>query len=153
MRITAKVDYAVRALCELAARSGDVRPVKGEVLAQAQEIPQSFLENILAECKRGGLLITQRGQEGGYRFARPPGQISVADVIRVVEGPLADVRGERPETLAYTGAATVLTEVWLATRANLRAVLEHVTIADIAAGELPGFVAGILADPDTRQRR
>jgi Rrf2 family protein len=146
VRITAKVDYAVRAMCELAARAGG--PVRGEVLATSQGIPQSFLENILHELKRAGLVATQRGVDGGYRLAKPAATITVADIIRAVEGPLADVRGTRPEGLEFDGPARSLREVWLAVRANLRAVLERVTVADIASGELPPFIDEVLADPE-----
>jgi Rrf2 family protein len=146
VRITAKVDYAVRAMCELAARGGG--PVRGETLAKGQDIPQSFLENILHELKRAGLVQTQRGVDGGYRLARPAKTISVADIIRAVEGPLADVRGTRPESLEFEGSARALRDVWLAVRANLRAVLERVTVADIAADDLPPSVRKVLADPE-----
>jgi Rrf2 family protein len=146
VRITAKVDYAVRAMCELAGHGGG--PVRGELIAAGQSIPQSFLENILHELKRAGLVATQRGVDGGYRLAKPAAEITVADIIRAVEGPLADVRGTRPESLAFEGSAAALRDVWLAVRANLRAVLERVTVADIATGELPPFIAEILADPE-----
>ena len=157
MRITAKVDYAVRAMCELAGQGGG--PVRGERLRRAQAIPQSFLENILHELKRAGLVATQRGVDGGYRLAKPADEITVADIIRAVEGPLADVRGSRPDSLTYDGAAVPLRDVWLAVRANLRAVLEHVTVADIAEDHLPELVPKLLADPEavtpplTEQRR
>ena len=146
MRITAKVDYAVRAMCELATHDGT--PRRGELIATAQAIPQSFLENILHELKRAGLVATQRGVDGGYRLAKPAREITVADIIRAVEGPLADVRGARPETLAFDGAAAPLRDVWLAVRANLRAVLEGVTVADIAEDHLPPFIPELLADPE-----
>jgi Rrf2 family protein len=146
VRITAKVDYAVRAMCELAGEGGG--PVRGERLASGQSIPQSFLENILHELKRAGLVATQRGVDGGYRLAKPASEISVADIIRAVEGPLADVRGARPDSLAYEGSAKPLRDVWLAVRANLRAVLEHVTVADIAEDHLPELVPELLADPE-----
>ena len=146
MRISAKADYAVRAAVELAA-AGD-RTVKGETLAQAQEIPLRFLENILAELRHAGLVRSQRGSEGGYALARPAAEITVADVIRAVEGPLASVRGERPESVAYAGAAEPLSRVWIAVRANLRGVVEHVTLADVAAGQLPAVVSTLADDPD-----
>ncbi len=146
MRITAKVDYAVRAMCELAGRGE--RPLRGELIAQAQGIPQSFLENILHELKRAGLVATQRGVDGGYRLAKRADEISVADIIRAVEGPLADVRGMRPETLSFEGAAAPLRDVWLAVRVNLRAVLEGVTVADIAEDHLPAVVADLVRDPE-----
>ncbi len=147
MRISAKVDYAVRAMCELAAHGGDA-PLKAEQMAAAQEIPLSFLENILVDLKRAGIVRSLRGQVGGYRLARPAEAVSVADIIRAVEGPLADVRGVRPEALAYAGPARALRDVWLANRVGVRRVLEHVTIADVVAGELPPDVRGLLDDPE-----
>ena len=150
MRVTAKVDYAVRALVELAAAGGTV---KGERIAQAQSIPLKFLENILSELRRAGIVGSQRGAEGGYRLSRPAAEVSVADVIRAVEGPLADVHGTPPEDLQPPGAAAPVREVWLATRAALRSVLEVVTIEDIATGSLPAIVADLLADPAAWARR
>jgi Rrf2 family protein len=147
MRVSAKVDYAVRAGVELAA-AADTRPVKGERIAQSQQIPLKFLENILLELKHAGLVQSQRGAEGGYWLARAPEEISLADVIRAVEGPIANVRGLRPEQVEYRGAAEELRGVWIAVRANLRAVLEAVTLADVAAGRLPDDVARIAADPE-----
>ena len=147
MRVSAKVDYAVRAGAELASASGS-GPVKGEAIARAQAIPLKFLENILLDLKHAGLVQSQRGAEGGYWLAREPAKISVADVIRAVEGPIANVRGERPEQVEYAGAAEALREVWIAVRGNLRAVLETVTLADVAAGALPDDVRRIAADPD-----
>jgi len=150
MRVTAKVDYAVRAGAELAAASGE-GPVKGERIAQSQQIPLKFLENILLELKHAGLVQSQRGAEGGYWLAHPADEISRADVSSAVEGPIANVRGERPEQVAYAGAAEPLREVWIAVRGNLRAVLENVTLADVAAGNLPDEVSRIAADPDAWQ--
>jgi Rrf2 family protein len=147
VRISAKVDYAVRALCEIAARSGDV-PVKADEIARAQDIPHSFLENILVDLRRAGFVRSLRGQVGGYRMAASPSAITIADVIRAVEGPLADVRGVRPESLEFNGSATALRDVWLATRVGLRRVLEHVTIADVVSGEIPADVHALLDDPD-----
>ena len=146
MRVSAKVDYALRACAELAA-AGD-GPVKGDRLAQAQQIPLKFLENILLDLKHAGLVHSQRGAEGGYWLARPPAEIPLAEVIRAVEGPIANVRGLRPEQVEYEGSAAPLRDVWIAVRANLRAVLEVVTLADLAAGRLPDEVAAIAADPD-----
>jgi Rrf2 family protein len=146
MRVSAKVDYALRACAELAA-AGD-GPVKGDRLAQAQEIPLKFLENILLDLKHAGLVQSQRGAEGGYWLSLSPEEISLADVIRAVEGPIANVRGLRPEQVEYAGTAAPLRDVWIAVRANLRAVLEVVTLADVAAGRLPDEVAVIAADPD-----
>ena len=146
MRLSAKADYAIRAAAELAA-AGD-GPVKGERLASAQDIPPKFLENILLDLKHAGLVQSQRGAEGGYWLARPPEEIALADIIRAVEGPIANVRGLRPEQVEYNGAAKPLRDAWIAVRANLRAVLEHVTLADLAAGRLPDEVARIAADPE-----
>jgi Rrf2 family protein len=150
MRVSAKVDYAVRAGAELAAAAGS-GPIKGDRIAQSQEIPLKFLENILLDLKHAGLIQSQRGAEGGYWLAQAPEEISLADVIRAVEGPIANVRGSRPERVAYSGAAEQLRDVWVAVRANLRAVLETVTLADLAAGRLPDEVAAIAADPDAWQ--
>jgi Rrf2 family protein len=147
MRVSAKVDYALRASAELAAAAGGV-PQKGDRIARAQKIPLKFLENILLDLKHAGLVQSQRGAEGGYWLAKEPADISVADVIRAVEGPIANVRGERPEQVEYAGAAEALREVWIAVRGNLRAVLETVTLADVAAGELPDEVRRIASDPD-----
>ena len=140
MRITAKADYAVRAAVELAAAEKTGKPVKGEYLARQQDIPQNFLENILTELRRSGIIRTRRGADGGYQLARPAAEITVADVLRAVEGPLAAVQGIRPDQLAYGGAAERLPEVWVALRASLRDVLEHVSLADIARGRLPAVV-------------
>jgi Rrf2 family protein len=142
VRITAKADYAVRAAVELASAEAAAPgvPVKGELLSRRQGIPQNFLENILTELRRAGLVRTRRGAEGGYQLARSAAEITVADVLRAVEGPLAAVQGVRPDELAYSGAAERLPEVWVALRASLRDVLEHVTVADIARGRLPAVV-------------
>lgn len=153
MRVSAKVDYAVRALVELAASGNEQAHVKGDHIATAQRIPVKFLENILSELRRAGIVASQRGAEGGYWLALPAKEVTIADVVRAVEGPLADVRGQRPEDLEYLGAARPLRDVWLASRATLRAVLEHVTIADIAAGKLPRAVTRLLDDPSALKRR
>lgn len=145
MRLTAKADYAVRAMVELAAQGS---PAKGDVIAERQGIPFKFLENILLELKHAGLVESLRGSDGGYWLARPAQEITLADVIRAVEGPLANVRGVRPEALAYQGAAVALRTVWVALRANVRAVLEAVTVAEVATGDLPEIVALLAADPD-----
>ena len=147
MRVSAKVDYAIRAAAELAERQGE-GPVKGDQISHAQGIPLKFLENILLELRHAGLVQSQRGERGGYWLARPANEITLAEVIRAVEGPLANVRGARPETVAYEGAAAHLREVWIAVRANLRAVLESVTLTDLVAGSLPASVKGIVADPE-----
>ncbi|HMF03669.1 MAG TPA: Rrf2 family transcriptional regulator [Acidimicrobiia bacterium] len=150
MRISAKADYAVRAAAELAAAPAG-RPVKGDQLAQAQAIPPKFLENILADLRNAGLVRTRRGAEGGYALTRAASEVSVADVMRAVEGPLAAVQGIRPESLHYAGAATRLPEVWIALRANLRAVLERVSLADLAAEALPDDVVALTTAADAWQ--
>jgi Rrf2 family protein len=147
MRVSAKVDYALRASSELAAAAGR-GPLKGERIATAQNIPLKFLENILLDLRHAGLVHSQRGAEGGYWLAREPEEISLADVIRAVEGPLANVRGIRPEQVDYAGAARPLRDVWIAVRANLRSVLEETTLADLAAGDLPDAVGQLTSDPD-----
>jgi Rrf2 family protein len=150
MRITAKADYAVRAALELAASDG---AVKGDALAQAQGIPLKFLENILIDLRHSGIVRSQRGPEGGYWLAKPASQVSVADVIRAVEGPLASVRGESPEDLEYIGAAEQLQNVWVALRANLRGVLETVTLEDIVQARLPKKVLRLTEEPGAWARR
>ena len=146
MRVSAKADYALRAAIELAA-AGD-GPVKGERIAQAQEIPLKFLENILLELRHAGIVRSQRGVEGGYWLARPPEDVSLAEVIRAVEGPIANVRGVGPQDVEYGGAAGRLREVWVAVRASLRSVLEETTVAALARGELPPAVEALARDPD-----
>ena len=157
MRITAKVDYAVRAAAELAAAQGAAggarAPMKGDAIAAAQGIPGRFLESILAELRRSAIIGSQRGSDGGYWLARPADQVSVADVIRAVEGPLADVHGAPPEEVAYVGAAASLQLVWIATRVALREVLETTTLADIADGTLPSSVATLAERPGGWARR
>jgi Rrf2 family protein len=151
VHISAKVDYAVRTLVEIAA--ADSPPVKAEHLAAAQSIPHKFLEAVLGDLRRAELVQSRRGPDGGYWLARPPEEIAVADVIRAIEGPLASVRGERPEEVEYGGPAKPLRDVWIAVRVNLRAVLEAVTIADVASGALPDFVGKLTADPEAWRRR
>jgi Rrf2 family protein len=146
MRVTARADYAVRAAVELVG-AGPTAPRKAESLAVAQGIPLSFLENILNQLKSAGVVRSQRGPEGGWWLLREPAELTVADVIRAVEGPLATVRGERPEHLAYDGSAESLQEVWIALRANIRGVLEHVTLADIAGGKLPREIVALARSP------
>src|ERR671923_2560042 len=136
MRISAKADYAVRAALELAA-AADGDPVKGEKLSEAQQIPLQFLEHILLELKHARLVRTRRGARGGYWLARKPETITLADVIRAVEGPLANIQDSAPEDLHYPGPAERLRDVWVAVRANLRRVLEEVTLADVISGQLP----------------
>jgi Rrf2 family protein len=136
MHVTAKADYAIRAVVELA-DSSQASPRKVDEVARAQNIPVSFLENILTQLRSSGIVRSQRGPEGGYWLAHPASEVNLAQVIRAVEGPLVGVRGQRPEEIEYVGSAESLKQVWIALRANLRKVLEHVTIADVAAGKLP----------------
>jgi Rrf2 family protein len=147
LRISAKADYAVRAAVELAA-ADDEKPVKAERIATAQGIPLNFLENILGEMRHGGIVQSHRGVDGGFRLARPAGEVMIADIIRAVEGPLASVRGEPPESREYGGAAGALPRVWIAVRKNLRSVLEHVSVADVASGKLPRVVDRLADDPE-----
>lgn len=187
MRLSARVDYALRATVELAAlaieqtadgresaskrgseparqpgsesarqqagngSTGGAQPrpalLTAEQIARAQDIPPKFLESILLQLRRGGVVHAQRGPEGGYRLARLASEISLADVIRVIDGPLANVRGQRPEQLGYAGAARSLQEVWIALRASEREILELVTVADVARGALPDRVRRLVADP------
>ncbi|GAA3763712.1 hypothetical protein GCM10022225_57080 [Plantactinospora mayteni] len=173
MRLSARVDYALRAVAEIAARAEeggpDPRPVAGgrsrsagqaadgpnrrpapltaEQIARAQDIPPKFLESILLQLRRGGIVHAQRGPEGGYWLARPATEISLAEIIRVIDGPLANIRGQRPEELGYSGAARAFQEVWIALRASEREILELVTIADVANGKLPDRVRDLAADP------
>jgi Rrf2 family protein len=147
MRISAKADYAVRAALELSA-SPDRAPVKGTVLAEAQRIPLQFLEQIMLELKRAGLVQTKRGARGGYWLARPADEVTVADVIRAVEGPLANIHDLSPEETSYPGPAERLRDVWIAVRANLRAVLEEVTLAELVRGDLPESVAALIDRPE-----
>jgi len=148
VRISAKVDYAVRAAVELAAAS-DEKPIKAERIATAQDIPLNFLENILGELRHAGIVRSHRGADGGFRLAKAPEEVTVADIIRAVEGPLASVRGGPPEETAYPGAAEVLPRVWIAVRANLRKVVEHVTVADVAGGRLPTAIDRLAEDPES----
>ena len=144
MRLSARVDYALRAMAELAAADA---PRTVEQLSSAQHIPNKYLESILGELRRGGLLRSQRGPDGGYRLARPAAEISIADVIRALDGELANVRGNRPEHLEYGGAAAPLQEVWIALRASERVILEGVSLAHVASGEMPELVASLTANP------
>ncbi len=131
MRVSAKVDYALRAMTELAAATPSL--MTAEQLATAQKIPPKFLESILAQLRNGGLVASQRGAEGGYRLAKQPEEISIADVIRELEGPIATVRGARPDELEYAGAASILLDIWLELRSQMRGVLEQTTLADLVA--------------------
>lgn len=147
MRVSAKTDYALRAAVELAA-APEGTPVKGEKLSTTQSIPLRFLENILLQLRHAGIVESRRGADGGYRLARPAAEISLADVIRAIDGPLAGVSGQRPETLDFKGRSEPLREVWVAVRASLRGVLENVTLADVANGELPANVRSLTEEPD-----
>lgn len=146
MRVTAKVDYAIRAAIVLASHEGE-GAVKGDRIAEAQQIPSKYLENILAELRQDGLVRSQRGAEGGYWLARPAEHITLAEIIRAVEGPLAHVRGERPTALDYPPGTGALGEVWVAVRASLRRVLDHVTLAQVRDGVLSDEVRALLDDP------
>jgi Rrf2 family protein len=146
MHVSAKADYALRAAAELAATDA-ATPLKAERISDAQEIPIKFLESILLELKHAGIVRSQRGPDGGYALARAPEEISLADVIRAVDGPLAYVRGERPENVSYPGPAKRLTDVWIAVRASLRHVLEATSLADLRDGNLPPAVVQLAQDP------
>lgn len=149
MRLNARVDYALRAVVELASVGGSADgPVTAERLATGQDIPPKFLESILLQLRRAGIVHSQRGPDGGYWLARPAEEISLAEVIRVIDGPLANVRGQRPEALGYQGTAAALQEVWIALRASEREILELVTVAHVAKGQLPKRVRTLVADPD-----
>lgn len=148
MRVSAKADYAVRAAAELAAAQAEDSPVKGERLADAQDIPLQFLEHILLELKHHGIVRARRGAKGGYWLARPADEVTVAEIVRAVEGPIAHVQSTPPEAIEYRGNSEHLQEVWIAVRASLRHVLEEVTLADLVSGELPDAVRELAADPD-----
>jgi Rrf2 family protein len=152
MHVTAKADYAVRAVIELAGSAQDA-PRKVDQVAQAQGIPVSFLENILTQLRSSGIVRSQRGPEGGYWLAKPPEEVNLAQIIRAVEGPLVGVRGQRPEEIEYAGSAESLKEVWIALRANLRKVLEQVTVADVAAGKLPKEVLALTLEEGALEAR
>lgn len=152
VRISAKTDYAIRAALELAATPGQAW-IKTEAVAERQSIPLPFLLNILAELRTAGLVQSRRGADGGYRLARPPSSITLADVIRAIDGPLANIAGEVPENVEYDGAAVALREVWIALRAQMRTVLESVSLSDAAAGHLPFEVTHLLKDQDVWQVR
>src|SRR3954468_7815681 len=140
MRVTAKSDYALRALIEIV-RRGDAGPVSAEELGRLQDIPHGFLQAILADLRRAGVLMAQRGQSGGWRMNKSPDEVTVADVIRAVDGPLVSIYGLRPEAVEYNAAAAVLQHVWIASRRSLRDVLESVTVRQLADGKLPRSVS------------
>lgn len=157
MRTTAKVDYAVRAAIELARAhpldGSRPTPITRQQIADAQDIPSKFLEHILADLRRGGLVASVRGTDGGYWLRRSPAEVSMADIIRAAEGPLADVRGQRPEALDYPDDLAALQRAWIALRANLRAVLEQVTLADLRDGRLPDDLEALASLDDAWQAR
>ncbi len=145
MQISAKSDYALRALCHLAVQEGD-SAVKADDIAAAQGIPRSFLDGILLDLRRAGMVTSRRGPVGGHRLARPPFSITVADVVRAMEGPLALVHGQRPEELGYDGPAACLQDVWVALRAAVRGVLENTTLEQVVSGGLPDAVTALNTD-------
>jgi Rrf2 family protein len=146
VHISARVEYALRALCTLAARNGE--PLTAEELANAQGLPVRFLRAILNELRRVGIVTSQRGNEGGYQLARPASEITIGEVFRRLEGPLAEVRGVRPEAASYEAAAEHLQSVWVAVRACLRTVLDEVSLDQVVTGKLPDHVRRMLAEPD-----
>lgn len=152
MDISAKTDYAIRALLAIASEPLD-HPVSVEELARRQELPRKFLEAILGDLRRGGLVTSQRGPAGGYQLAQPATAISLGEVFRVVGGPLAEVRGLRPQHTSYVGAAEHLPVVWVAVRASLRRVLDETTLADVLSGELPAHVRDLAEQPGAWQNR
>lgn len=147
MRVSAKSDYALRALIEIAGRD-DGGPVSAEELGRLQDIPHGFLQAILADLRRAGIVVSQRGQSGGWRLAGKPEDIHIADVIRAVDGPLVSVYGLRPESVSYNDSALILQLVWIAARSSLRDVFENVSIADLAAGKLAGEIEARTSDDD-----
>ena len=153
MRISAKTDYAIRAVVEMAAASPDGHLVKAESVADAQHIPVRFLLGILNELRHAGLVESRRGVEGGYRLAKPAYAVTIADIIRAIDGPLANVAGTRPDALELSGSAAPLQDVWVSLRANIRAVLERVTVADVVSGDLPADVLAPAKQADAWARR
>jgi Rrf2 family protein len=151
VQISAKTDYAVRALLGIAAREPEL--VKVEVLVVEQQLPRKFLEAILGDLRRAGIVRSQRGAEGGYALARPSTQITIGSVIRAVDGPLAEVRGLRPHEMEYTGLAEHLGEVWVAVRASLRRVLDEITLAQVLSGKLPPHIKKLTEAPDAWMSR
>lgn len=153
MDISARTDYAVRAMLTLAEAAQHEEAVPSDQLAARQDLPRKFLEAILADLRRSGLVASRRGSAGGYRLGRAADRITLGDIFRAVGGPLAEVRGARPQDTAYTGSATHLPTVWVAVRASLRRVLDEVTVADVLAGELPDHVRDLAAGPDAWDNR
>ncbi len=150
MRVSAKSDYALRALIEIARRA-DGSPVSAEEIGRLQEIPHGFLQTILADLRRADVVMSQRGQAGGWRMGRLPADVTVADVIRAVDGPLVSVYGLRPEAVSYNSSAELLQQVWVAARSSLRDVFEQVTIEHLAQGSLPDAVERLTTGPDAWQ--
>ena len=146
MQISAKTDYAIRALLNLAASEPAL--VKVDVIVKEQELPRKFVEAILGELRRAGIVRSQRGADGGYALAKPAGEITIGAVLRAVDGPLAEVRGLRPHETEYSGVASHLPEVWIAVRASLRKVLDETTLAQVLSGELPAYVRTLNQAPD-----
>jgi len=155
MHVSARADYGIRALLELAQeyRVDQTRMVTAEAISQRQAIPFKFLEGILRELRQADLVMSQRGADGGYRLARPPHTIAVADALRALDGPLAAVRGHAPENLQYPAPATHLRDVWIALRMSLRHVLERITLDDVSTGEWPADVSALIEDPQAWTRR
>jgi Rrf2 family protein len=148
--ISAKADYALRALVTLAAAG---TPMTADALARSQDLPVNFLENILLQLRRSDLISSQRGPDAGYRLRHPASSITAADVMRAVDGPLAEVRGLRPEATSYPEGTACLQDLWVALRASIRSVLETVTIAHLASGRLPPKVKALVANPDAWSSR
>ena len=153
MHVTAKADYAVRAVVELAEQQPGLAAQGRRQSPRSQAIPVSFLENILTQLRSSGVVRSQRGPEGGYWLAQPAEEVNLAQIISAVEGPLVGVRGQRPEEIEYAGSAEALQQVWIAVRANLRSVLEQVTVADVAGGKLPKEVIALTRAEEAWQTR
>ena len=152
MRVSAKVDYAVRAAVELAAVDPGVS-VKAETIAASQDIPRKFLDNILQGLRQAGIVESRRGPDGGHRLARPAAEIAIADVIRAIDGPMANVGGISPDAIDPPGPAAPLKDVWVAVRASLREVLEETSLADVVDGSLPSRVGELTSAPGAWERR
>lgn len=151
MQVTARVDYALRAVAELASEPG--RSFSRNELARAQDLPGKFLESILRDLVREGVLVSRRGTGGGFQLAVPAAELTLAEVVRAVDGPLAAVRGVAPEGVAYTGSAAALTQIWVAVRAAVRTILEGTTVADLISGELPDHVRDLISSDEAWHRR
>ncbi|HST48746.1 RrF2 family transcriptional regulator [Jatrophihabitans sp.] len=151
MEISAKSDYAVRALLVLADQEPNL--VKIDVVVGEQQLPRKFVEAILGDLRRAGIVRSMRGADGGYALARPAAEISIGSVIRAVDGPLAEVRGLRPDEMNYTGLAEHLPGLWVAVRASLRRVLDETSLRQLLTGELPAHVRALVADPEAWARR